>query len=251
MTCRMSIRGRCGIGVRRLVRIADPAPSAPPSPPRRLDRSRRRLRAGLLGVVAGLLIGTLGGGAARAADDADAARSLVDAAIRDTLAAVGAPQTAHGEMAQRLRALLDRYVDLPRVGRDSLGAYWRRASADQQSGFLALLASFLASGYSDSVSKMGALAFGPTAVVERGSDVTVVRTDVQVAGGSRHAVLFMVGRASDGSYRVVDVVAAAISLSKLLNADFGAVLGSNGGRLDALNDALERKLATTQAVGSP
>jgi phospholipid transport system substrate-binding protein len=62
-------------------------------------------------------------------------------------------------------------------------------------------------------------------------------------------VLFLVGRADDGSYRVVDVIAAAISMSKLLSADFSAVLHSNGGRFDALIDALQQKLAVIEPNG--
>ncbi len=73
----------------------------------------------------------------------------------------------------------------------------------------------------------------------------MVRTDVQLSEGSRHTVLFMVGRSDDGSYRITDVVAAAISLSKLLNADFGGVLRSNGGQFNALIEALEHKIAAT------
>jgi phospholipid transport system substrate-binding protein len=209
-------------------------------------RLARRARNGILGLLVGLLVGGMGPAGAAPADGGEAQR-LVDAAIHDTTQLLGEAQLSQAETAQRLRTLLDRYVDLPRVGRDSLGSYWRRASVEQQAGFLALFESFLAAGYSGSVAKMGTLHFGPTVIVERADGVTVVRTDVQVSGGDVHPVLFMVGQCDDGSYRVVDVVAAAISMSKLLNADFGAVLRNNGGRFEALMDALENKVAATPA----
>jgi len=239
MTCRMAVRGR------GTPRGATPLPYTIDRPTRRLGR---RARYGIVGLLVGLLIGGVGSGRAAPAEGTEAAQRLVDAAIQDTTRLLGEPQLTQAETAQRLRTLLDRYVDLPRVGRDSLGTYWRRASAEQQAAFLALFESFLAAGYSGSVVKMGTLHFGPTAIVERGDALTVVRTDVQVTGGDIHPVLFMVGQCEDGSYRVVDVVAAAISMSKLLNADFGAVLRNNGGRFDALMDALENKLAATPAA---
>jgi phospholipid transport system substrate-binding protein len=246
MTCRTAIRGRPGIVIATAPASAGAVRAS--NSPRRI---RRRTRVGFLGLLAGLLIGGTMPGLAAAAEDHEGARRLVDAALEDTLQVFAAPQLSRAEMTQRLRALLDRYVDLPRVGRDSLGAYWRHATQEQQAGFLALFESFLATGYSGSVVKLGAIRFGPTSIVDRGDGVTVVQTDAQIGGGEMHPVLFVVGQSDDGSYRVVDVVAAAISMSKLLNADFGAVLRSNGGRLDALIDALEHKLSVTQASGTP
>jgi phospholipid transport system substrate-binding protein len=247
MTCRTAIRGRPVIAIEEAPRPASADAVRAPIWARRI---RRRAHAGFLGLLAGLLIGGIAPGAA-AAEDHENARRLVDAALKDTLQVFAAPQLSRAEMTQRLRALLDRYVDLPRVGRDSLGAYWRHATQEQQAGFLALFESFLVTGYSGSVVKLGAIRFGPTSIVDSGDGVTVVQTDAQIVGGETHPVLFMVGQSDDGSYRVVDVVAAAISMSKLLNADFGAVLRNNGGRLDALIDALEHKLSVTQASGAP
>jgi phospholipid transport system substrate-binding protein len=267
MTCRTAIRGRPTIA------RATPAGSASADaahetrgkqsfdgPPGRRPgtvrttaphlRLVRRTRDGILGLLAGLLIGGLVPGFAAAAEDHDGARRLVDAALEDTKQVFAAPELSRAEIAQRLRALLDRYLDLPRIGRDSLGAYWRRATPEQQAGFLALFENFLAAGYSGSMVKLGGIQFGPSMVIDSADDVTVIQTDVQVAAGDKLPVLFMVGRAEDGSYRVVDVVAAAISLSRLLSADFGAVLRTNGGRFDALIDALEQKLSVTQA-GTP
>jgi phospholipid transport system substrate-binding protein len=205
----------------------------------------------MLGLLAGLLIGGLLPSFAAAAEDHDTARLLVDAALRDTQQMFTEPQLSRTEASERLRALLDRYVDLPRVGRDSLGSYWRRASADQQAGFLALFERFITAGYAGSVAKLGAIRFGPATVVESGDGVTVVQSDLQYATGETQPVLFMVGQSEDGSYRVVDVVAAAISMSKLLGADFGAVIRNNGGRFDALIDALQTKVSITQAASSP
>ncbi|MEJ0068622.1 MAG: ABC transporter substrate-binding protein [Pseudomonadota bacterium] len=226
MTCRTMIRGRAGLAIGR--------------------RARNRIAGSLIG----LLIGWAPPGLAANEASSDPARQLVDAAIQDSLQVVGAPQLSRSDATERLRTLLDRYVDLPRVGRETLGTYWRRASAEQQAGFLALFESFLAVGYSSSVAKLGAIRFGPTSVVERADDLTVIQSDVQLGDGGACPVLFLVGRSDDGSYRVVDVIAAAISMSKLLSADFGAVLRSNGGRFDALIDALQQKLATTVPVSA-
>jgi phospholipid transport system substrate-binding protein len=202
----------------------------------------------MVGAAAALVVGLIGLGAARAAPGDDAAQRVVDAALRDTLQMFGGQVALSREEATvRLRDLLDHYVDLPRVGRDSLGAHWRRATPEQQAAFLAVFERFLCVGYSGSAMRTGGLRFGPTAVVGRDDGVTVVRTDVQLSDGSAQPVLFIVDRSDDGSYRITDVVAAAISMSRLFSADFVAVLRNNGGQFDALIDALTNKLAAASA----
>jgi phospholipid transport system substrate-binding protein len=220
--------------------LSDPAAVLPfIAPP------RRRTARVLLRALAVLGLALAGSAVARADAAQDPAQSVVEAALQDTVRVFAEPQLSRAETAARLRALLDHYVDLPRVGRDSLGAHWRRASADQQAAFLGLFESFLCAGYSGSVAKLGGVRFGPTSVVERGNGFTVVRAELLDPDGPGLPVLFMVGRSDDGDYRILDVVAAAISFSKLLSADFGGVLRANGGQFDALIHAIERKLATT------
>jgi ABC-type transporter MlaC component len=244
MTCRTARRGRSGTAALNQHRPALRAvPRHDDSPP-----SGKRTRRGIGGLLFGLMVGWAAPGFAATDEAGDAARRLVDAAIQDTVQVLGAPATSRSDATERLRTLLDRYVDLPRIGRDSLGTYWRRATAEQQTGFLALFESFLAAGYSSSVAKLGAIRFGPTTVVESGDGLTAIQSDVQLGDGTSAPVLFLVGRSADGSYRVVDVIAAAISLSKLLSADFGAVLRSNGGQVDALINALQQKLTVTEAA---
>jgi len=211
-------------------------------------RRRQRGLGWLVGSVTLLGVGLIGLGVARAAPGDDPAQRVVDAALQDTLQVFGSQATLSREdVTVRLRGLLDHYVDLPRVGRDSLGAHWRRATPDQQAAFLAVFERFLCVGYAGSAVRMGGLRFGPTAVVDRDDGVTVVRTDAQLSDGSAQPVLFMVGRSDDGSYRITDVVAAAISMSRLFSADFVAVLRNNGGQFDALIDALTSKLAAANA----
>ncbi|MBI3517678.1 MAG: ABC transporter substrate-binding protein [Proteobacteria bacterium] len=223
------------------------APNGPDTPPSDRPASRRRRTVpAMIGSLAAVLLVLAGPGTADAQAATEGAQRLVEAALHDTAQVFSQGQLSRAEATEQLRGLLDHYVDLPRVGRDSLGTHWRRATPEQQATFLALFESFVCAGYSGPIAKLGgALQFGPTAVVEHDGAVTVVRTDVQLSEGPRHAVLFMVGRSDDGAYRINDVVAAAISMSKLLSADFAGVLHTNGGQFNALIEALEHKLAVS------
>lgn len=236
MTCRTALRNRPRTAVLTQVLTIHAFVSA-----RRDPRRRRNLMA-MAGAALALL---LAWSSARADEPADPAIRLVSAALAETGKVFADPQQTRAQATDRLRSLIEHYVDLPRVGQESLGAYWRRATPEQQTAFVALVERFLANGYSGSVSKFGGLRFGAPAVTDRSDAATVVRTDVQVPDGTVYPVLFTVARGDDGSWRVTDVVAAAISMSKLLSADFGAFLRSNGGRFDALLDALEHRVAAS------
>jgi phospholipid transport system substrate-binding protein len=210
-------------------------------------RDPRRRRAALVMMAGAALAVFLAWTQARADEPAlDGAITLVNAALADTGKVFADPNQSRAEAAARLRELLDHYVDLPRVGQDSLGSHWRKATPEQQAAFVALFERFLANGYSGSVAKFGGLQFGTPAITERSERATGVRVDV-TADGAVYPVLFSVGRSDDGSYRVTDVVAASISMSRLLSDDFGAYLRANGGRFDALLDALDKRVATTPA----
>ncbi len=244
MTCRAAIRRPAA---------ADHSPAAfmpSATPLDRVLRARRRAKVGwLLCTLAALALGLASAGSAPAATADDPAQRLVEAALQDTVQLFGEAPASRAERAQRLRTLLDRYVDLPRIGRDSLGAHWRRATPEQQGAFLVLFEDLLSATYSasSSAAKVGSLRFGTPAVVERDDAVTVVRSDLQMSEGAPLPVLFMVGRSEDGAYRITDVVAAAISMSRLFSADFVAVLRSNGGQFNALIDAMAHKVSATSA----
>jgi phospholipid transport system substrate-binding protein len=235
MTCRTAIRRPPAVGLRSNERAAPAA-----------GRHRRLVRL-LLGGLTIAAVALAGLATARAAPADDPAQRVVDAALHDTEQLFGHTPLPSAETTAGLRALLDQYVDLPRVGRHSLGAHWRRATPEQQAAFLTVFESFLCAGYAAPMSKLGGLRFGPTAVVERDDSVTVVRTEVQLDEGPGQPVLFVVGQSDDGSHRIMDVIAAAISLSRLLSADFGGFLRSHGGQLGALIEALEHKVELTSA----
>jgi phospholipid transport system substrate-binding protein len=207
----------------------------------RRDPRRRRALVAMTGAALALLLAWTH----VRAEEPDRAVMLVNAALADTAKVFSDPKQSRAEAAAHLRALIDHYVDLPRVGQDSLGAHWRRATQEQQAAFVALFERFLANGYSGSVAKFGGLRFGTPSVTERAEHATGVRVEVTVPDGSAYPVLFTVARGDDGSYRVTDVVAVSISMSRLLSDDFGAFLRANDGRFDALLSALDKRVAAT------
>jgi ABC-type transporter MlaC component len=187
----------------------------------------------------------------------DAPTQFVDAALHDTVSALGTPSNAVPTRSERLHAVLTRYFDVAQVGRNSVGAAWVLVPPAEQADFLATFENFLMASYVGSLAGADALTFGPARVIALPGDAfppasdaaarVVVRVDVHRADAPAHAVLIALRRAGDGSYSIVDVSAEAISLGRLLAADFGAFLHRNGGRLEALATALRDKIAARAA----
>jgi phospholipid transport system substrate-binding protein len=183
----------------------------------------------------------------------EAPAQFVDIALHETLSALATPSEAAPSRSERLRAVLIRYFDVAEVGRNSVGPAWQLVAPAQQADFLATFESFLVASYVGALGRASDLSFGPShvivasaaepAVAKAAIARTLVRVDVLSAEGPPHPVLIALSRADDGSYRIVDVSAEAVSLGRLLSADFGAFLRRNGGRLDALVTVLRDKIA--------
>jgi ABC-type transporter MlaC component len=204
----------------------------------------RRTVAGLLLVVAvGATVPRTAGADEVADARADGARRFVDSAMTDTVAALAVPAASTAERNARLRAVVERYVDVGALGRGSVGVFWQGAAAAQQDGFLAEFKNFLLVSYVGSMARAGQLSFAPATVIGADRQHALVRTAVRASDGPATPVLITVACADDGSYRITDVAAAGISLRTLLVADFGAFLRRNGGRLEALIVSLHNKIA--------
>lgn len=200
--------------------------------------------------IAGLILSILPG-AARAEESGDGARRFVDTAMHDVAALLGAPRASAAEATDRLRALLARYVDIAALGRSCAGSSWQQAEAAQQDGFLATFQNYLIAGYMGSLTRGGAeVRFAPATVVEAANRRALVRTELQASDGQPHAILLAVSQSDDGDYRITDVSAEGISMRSVLMADFSAFLRRNGGRFEALLDALRGKLAARLSATS-
>jgi phospholipid transport system substrate-binding protein len=201
-----------------------------------------------MGVVAlALACGTARAEAPSPASIDDPCR-FVDLALHDTLAVIASTPPASPDSGARLREVLTRYVDVAQLGRNTVGRAWGVVAPAQQLAFLATFENFLIAGYAGSLSGADQLSFEPSTLVSSatGPDdetISLVRADLRAPDGPPHAVLFAVSRPVGGVNRITDVATEGVSLRKLLAADFGAFLRSNGNRLEYLVDALQQKIA--------
>src|SRR5215813_362872 len=134
MTCRTAVRSRPKTAVMTQVLTRHAFVAG------RRDPHRRRALVAMAGAALAMFLAWTH---ARA-EEPDPAIQLVNAALAETGKLFADPSQPRAQAAARLRELLEHYVDLARVGQQSLGAYWRKATPEQQAAFVGLFERFIA-----------------------------------------------------------------------------------------------------------
>ncbi len=147
----------------------------------------------------------------------------------------------------RFRSLLSQGFDLRFIGRFVLGRYWRVATPDQQNDYIALYGEYLLQTYS---SRLGGYAGQNMTVTgaRRASDKDiVVSTTIDRPSGPRITADWRV-RATDGRYRIIDIMVEGISMAITQRSDFASVVQRSGidGLLTILRARTTKISATNQ-----
>lgn len=151
---------------------------------------------------------------------------------------------------QRLYALVDgvllQHMDFERMSRWTLGKYWKSASVDQQTQFIAQFRRLLVRTYATALASYSGqqITFLPSRGDERDNEVTV-RTEIAQPAGQPVQVNYSL-YLRNGEWKAYDVQIGGISLVANYRATFAAEV-RNGG-LDALIQSLASR--NQQALNS-
>jgi phospholipid transport system substrate-binding protein len=166
--------------------------------------------------------------------DANAAFTVSDLAARNAI----------------IESLVDKYVDMDRVGRFALGQYVRQASDAQMAEYHPLFRKYATSVYQSMLDEYTGEKLEVAASVDRSQRDFIV--DSKVVGakpGSQYADLIVhwrVYRAADGTQSIVDAGASGVWLAIEQQSTFKSVIANNGGGgagIDALIADLKTKVA--------
>jgi phospholipid transport system substrate-binding protein len=173
------------------------------------------------------------------AGTAQQAAAFIEQAGKDLTGIVNSPGPIAGKQGQ-LQQVVDRIVDVDAVARFCLGRFWRTASPQEQQEYLKLFHQVLLKNIT---SKLGDY---------QGVTFTVGRTEPREGGFGVHTIVTIPGQApanvewlisdASGGPRIIDVVAEGTSLRLTQRSDYASYLGSNGNSVQALLDAMRRKL---------
>ncbi len=199
--------------------------------------TRRALLTASLATGALLALGGLPGIAR--AETAEQAAAFIEQAGKDLTGVVNSPGPISGKQGQ-LQQVIDRIVDVDSVARFCLGRFWRTASPEQQQEYMRLFHQVLLKNITSKLGDFQGVTFtvGRTVPREGGFGVATV---VTIPGQAPANVEWLVETGSAGPH-IIDMIAEGTSLRLTQRSDYASYLGSNGNSVQALLDAMRRKL---------
>ena len=130
--------------------------------------------------------------------------------------------------------LLDEGFDIPSIARYVLPRYWKQSSAEQQQRFVTIFKSRLKKAYASRFREFRGVVFDVSGCRVEGDGGAVVTTSIQKPGGPVSKVDWKVyGK------KIYDVTVEGISMSTTLRSDYGAMVQSKGGNIDAFLKSIE------------
>jgi phospholipid transport system substrate-binding protein len=191
-----------------------------------------------LGISFVLLACTLAAQPARAAEDASA---FVADLGRQAITIMKDPAISRADRQHRFAALMAEDFDLPKISQFVLGTYWQTASETERQEFTAAFGTYMTNVYSTRFSEYNAGSFKVTTQLVTSPTTTMVSSEItRVSTGEPIGLDWVVAK-TPGSYKVIDITAGGMSLSRAQREEFSSVVHRNGDSVANLTRLLETK----------
>jgi phospholipid transport system substrate-binding protein len=180
------------------------------------------------------------------AAEPEAAKSFIRALANDAIQLMASKGTVGPERTQKFRELFKRGFDVETIARFVLGRYWRDATEAEQMEYLALFEDLIVATYAGRFSEYSGETLTVLDARPDEDHVTVVSSQVNRGGGNPPIRLDWRVVDRDGTFKVVDVVVEAVSMSVTQRSEFSSVIQRGGGKVQSLIVALREKTKSLQ-----
>lgn len=179
--------------------------------------------------------------AARAEPSADpkAAQSFIRDLADRALVLVNDKSLGAKDRAERFRALFAASFDIPEIGKFVLGRHWKTASDDQRGAFVKAFEDFTVYTWSTRFKDYSGVSFTVLGGSNEGTDA-LVDSRIERTHGDPIPLQWRVHQIAPG-LRITDILVEGVSMALTQRQDFAALLQSNGGKIDALLEAMNQK----------
>lgn len=150
------------------------------------------------------------------------------------------PASSREQKKKEFRRLLDNSFDLETIGRFALGRYWNSASAAEQKEYQALFRKMVVDVYADRFNDYKGQKFEARAFRPIGNNDTLVTSYIVPSDGGENVQVDWRVRKKNGTYKIVDVLVAGVSMSVTQRSDFSSVIQRGGGQVSVLLDHLKK-----------
>jgi phospholipid transport system substrate-binding protein len=196
-----------------------------------------------LGVLA-LLAGTLPAHEAAAADDAS---GFVAELESQAIHILKDAKLSAADRQQSFGALMSADFDMPKIARIVLGRYWSATSDIERLQFSNAFADYTVQMYSARFADYSAASFRVIKQRTENETTTLVSTQItRVATGEPIDLDWSVEKIP-GSYKIIDISAAGVSLARAQREEFSSAVQRSGGSVSDLIQQLRSKVTELAA----
>lgn len=167
------------------------------------------------------------------------AQAFVQAMTENGLSFLSDNSLAKEQKAKKFKHLLNSNFDIPRIGKFAVGRYWRKMTPAQQKEYQQTFKKMLVNVYSSRFDEYQGQKITISDTVSLSEKDTLVKSII--SGGSNGAEIPVDWRIrhTNGTYKVIDVMVAGVSMSVTQRSDFSAVIQRGGGDVAVLINHLK------------
>ncbi len=172
---------------------------------------------------------------------ADGAKQFVTDSANRAIAVMADKSLSDKDRIAKFHDLFIASFDLPAIGEHVLGRYWNSASPDQRSKFLQLFEEQEVLTWSARFKTYnGEKLVVQSADADDGNVWKVESTITRPSGGP--VQLEWTVAQTGANWHITDIAVGGASMALTMRQDFGSVISSHGGKIDALLTAMQKKI---------
>lgn len=183
-------------------------------------------------------------GSARADDHADA-QAFIQTLANNALVLVNDKSLSDKERVDRFRTLFVASFDLPEIGKFVLGRHWKTATPEQQQSFVKAFQEFTVLTWATRFKDYSGVSFQVDGANPADEGYWLVDLRILRNQGDPLPLGWRVHKTADG-WRITDILVEGVSMALTQRQDFASAMQSSGGSIDALLDAMNKKIVELQ-----
>jgi len=154
------------------------------------------------------------------------------------------------ERANQFREILETKFNLKAIGKFVLARYWKQASEEEKKRFLELFKETTVASYATRFKEYTSEKFEITGSrLESDGGITVLSRIVRPNG--QNILIDWKIFEKNGELRIYDVILEGISMGITQRSEYASVIQKGGGKIQAINSALEQKLTPQKGSQLP